>query len=268
MSNPFDQLNLRPQERRILVIVALIIFVVLNFLLVTPLFGQLGQAENELEKSRKTLAKYEAQIEKAPNFERIEERLKKEGSEVLTGELQLSDIVNARAIANDVHVSRSNPILRTQIGRTNQFFEDQGLTIDFTSGGKELVDFLVDMASANSMVHVHDMTLRTVQNGTRLGGNIVFVASYLKKNAPSAKVLESGAAPRPATKTNSAPVAAVAKPKTNPPPAVHPPKTNVGAMLSKPKTNAPPNRTTGAAPPRGTNVPRTISTNTVKPPKK
>ena len=51
MTNPFDQLNLRPQERRILVIVGLIIFIVLNVLLVTPLFGQLAAAEGQLDKS-------------------------------------------------------------------------------------------------------------------------------------------------------------------------------------------------------------------------
>ena len=43
MKNPFDQLNLRPQERRVLVIVGLIIFVVLNILFVRPLFGELAR---------------------------------------------------------------------------------------------------------------------------------------------------------------------------------------------------------------------------------
>src|SRR5205085_7317759 len=161
MTNPFDQLNLRPQERRVIVIVGLITFVVLNFLLVTPLFGQLGTAENQLEKSRRTLAKYEAEIAKAPQLERIEQRLKKEeGAEVLTEELQLQRIIDKQAQAANVQVSRYNPVMRTQIGRTNQFFEDQGLTIDFTTGGKELVEFLIGMASGNSMVHVQDMTLR------------------------------------------------------------------------------------------------------------
>jgi Tfp pilus assembly protein PilO len=258
MTNPFDQLNLRPQERRILVIVGLLIFVVLNFLLVTPLFGQLGQSEFALDKSKRNLAKYEAEIAKAPNFERIEARLKQEGGTVLSEELQLQRIVNNQAIAAGVQVSRSDPLLRPQIGRTNQFFEDQGLRIDFTSGGKELVDFMVGMASANSMVHVHDMTLRTVAGGTRLGGNIVFVASYQKKNAPGTRALGSGAAPSPATKTTT-PVAAPAK--TNPPTAVKP-KTNPAKTITTP----PPSRVTNAVKPANPN--RTFSTNSAKPPKK
>ena len=256
MTNPFDQMNLRPQERRILVVVGLIIFVVLNFLLVTPLFGQLGQSEFALDKSKRTLAKYEAEIAKTPNLERIEKRLKEEGGTVLSEELQLQRIVNNQAIAAGVQVSRSDPVLRPQVGRTNQFFEDQGLRIDFTSGGKELVDFLVGMASANSMVHVHDMTLRPVAGGTRLGGNVVFVASYQKKNAPATGAVGSGAAPRPATKTTNV---VAGPPKTNPPA----PKTNASKTITTP----PPHRMTNPAakPP---NANRTISTNSAKSPKK
>src|SRR3954471_11963357 len=138
MTNPFDQLNLRPPERRILVIVGLIIVVVLNILFVRPVFGELGIAENTLEKSRRTLAKYEAEIKKAPNLEQIENRLKQEGMSVLSEELQLQRIVNDQAIAAQVQVSRSTPSTRPLTGRTNQFFEDQSLSIDFTSGGKEL----------------------------------------------------------------------------------------------------------------------------------
>src|SRR5262245_21096939 len=108
MTNPFDQLNLRPQERRVLVIVGLIIFVVLNILFVRPLFGELGTAEIALDKSKKTLDKYEAEIAKAPNFERIEARLKKEGGDVLSEELQLQRIVNNQANAAGVQVSRYN----------------------------------------------------------------------------------------------------------------------------------------------------------------
>lgn len=232
MTNPFDQLNLRPQERRIIVVVGLIIFVVLNFLLVTPLFGQLGEAENRLEKSKKTLAKYQAEINQAASLQRVEERLRKEGGDVLSQELQLQRIVNEQAVASNVQVSRYNPVMRTQIGRTNQFFEDQGLTIDFTTGGKELVEFLVGLASGQSMVHVQDMTLRPTAGGTRLGGNIVFVASYQKKTPTTPP--QSGAQPRPATKTNT-PVATAPRAATN------------------------------AAPPSGA---RTTSTNISKPPKK
>ena len=237
MTNPFDQLNLRPQERRILVVVGLIIFIVLNFLLVTPLFGQLAAAEGQLEKSKRTLAKYENEIGQSSTLQRTEERLRKEGGDVLSQELQLQRIVNDQAIAANVQVSRYNPVMRTQIGRTNQFFEDQGLTIDFTTGGKELVEFLVGLASGNSMVHVQDMTLRPVAGGTRLGGNILFVASYQKKN-PTPAPPQSGSQPKPTTKTNAPATTAAPAPKTSPPKAA----TNTAAAANntrKISTNSP-----------------------------
>jgi Tfp pilus assembly protein PilO len=205
MSAPFAQLNLRPQERRILVIVALLIFVVLNFWLVTPLVGQLAQAEGQLEKARATQRKYEGEIARAPSFEKIEDRLKSQGGEILSQELQLARIVSDQAIAAGVSISRSVPGVRNAVGRTNQFFEDQGLTIDFTTGGKELVEFLVGLASGNSMVHVQDMNLRRDSSGTKLVGSAVFVASYQKKQS-TARV-ESGSQPRAAGSKTNAPAA-------------------------------------------------------------
>jgi Tfp pilus assembly protein PilO len=255
MTNPFDQLNLRPQERRILVVVLVVVFVVLNIIFVTPLIGQLAQAENQLEKSRRTLAKSETEIARASSFQRIEESLKKEGGDVLSEELQLQRIVNNQANTSGILVSRYNPVVRTQIGRTNQFFEDQGLTIDFTTGGKELVEFLVGLASGNSMIHVQDMNLRPVAGGTRLGGSILFVASYQKKNAPAPQRVESGSQARPATKT-AAPSPATA---TNPPAAK--PKSTLTIPTNTTKTAAPP-------PDRAaTNALKTSSTNSAKPKK-
>jgi Tfp pilus assembly protein PilO len=242
VKNPFDQLNLRPQERRILVVVGLIIFIVLNILLVTPLFGQLAAAEGQLEKSKRTLAKYQSEIDQAATFKRNEDRLRNEGGDVLSQELQLQRIVNDQAIASGVQVSRYNPVMRTQIGRTNQFFEDQGLTIDFTTGGKELVEFLVGLASGNSMVHVQDMSLRPTAGGTRLGGNILFVASYQKKN-PTPAAPQSGSQPMPAAKTNAPSTTVAPAPRASPPKAA---------------TNA------AAAPANST---RKISTNAAKPKK-
>jgi hypothetical protein len=246
-------------------VVGLIIFVVLNFLLVTPLFGQLGQAENQLSASENKLKKYEGEIARASTYERIEDRLKKEGGDVLSEELQLQRIIDNQARVSGVQVSRYNPTSRTQMGRTNQFFEDQALTIDFTTGGKELVEFLVGLASGNSMIHVQDMTLRPVQGGTRLGGNIVFVASYQK--TPAARSVESGAAPKttakatPTTKTNAPP--AKANPttaKTNAHPAT---KTNVINRLKD--LGPPPKKGATIATPAAANGSRKISTNAPKP---
>jgi hypothetical protein len=144
--------------------------------------------------------------------------LKGEGGDVLTEELQLQRIVDNQARASGVMVSRYAPGVRAASGRTNQFFEDQGLSIDFTAGGKELVEFLVGLAAGNSMIRVQDVNLRPDGTGTRLAGNIQFIASYQRKAPIKAVSTVSGAPIKPA--------------------ATVPPKTNAAA--SKPKTNAPP----------------------------
>lgn len=50
-----EQLNLTPQERRIVVVIAVVVFVVLNILLVLPHFGDLGKVKDELDKTRNTI---------------------------------------------------------------------------------------------------------------------------------------------------------------------------------------------------------------------
>ncbi len=196
MTNPLDQLNLRPQERRVLVIVLFLCFVALNFIFVRPLFGQWGEFKAELNKARRTHTRYQEEIAKSPTYEKLEKQLKSSGSEVLSEELQLQRIVDNQARVANVQVSRYAPGVRTASGRTNQFFEDQGLSIDFVTGNKELVDFLVGLASGNSMIRVQDMNLRPDSTGTKLSGNILFVASYQKK-APAIRPT-TGAAAKPA----------------------------------------------------------------------
>lgn len=225
MNNPLEQLNLRPQERRVLVVVLFLIFVVLNFWFVRPLFGQYSEMKNELEKARRTQARYEAEIAKAQGYERLERNLKTNGVEVLSEELQLQRIVDNQARASDVAISRYAPGVRSST-RTNQFFEDQGLTVDFMASSTNLVEFLVGLASGNSMIHVQDMNLRPDGSGTKLAGNILFVATY-QKTLPTV-LPTSGAAPRPSTAAkpaSTAPASAstpVTAAKTNAHPAPGP----------------------------------------------
>ena len=83
--------------------------------------------------------------------------------------------------------------------RTNQFFAEQALSIDFTSGGKELVDFLVDIAAGNSMIRVREMNVKPDPSQTKLMGNITLIASYQKKaatNKPAAVPPKNAAAPK------------------------------------------------------------------------
>jgi Tfp pilus assembly protein PilO len=181
----FDQLNLRPNERRALVIVLVAVFVVVNIYFVRPIFGEFGRVKAELNQQKATLNRYQAEIQKAPAYEKQEAELKESGSSVLTAELELQRIVSRQAVASNVQVNSYRGGSGGGLGRTNQFFEEQTLTIDFNTGARELVEFLIGLASGNSMVRVREMNVRNDPTRTRLVGHIVFVASYQKK-APAA----------------------------------------------------------------------------------
>ncbi len=185
MNNLLDKLNLRPQERRIVVGVGVLVFVVLNLLFVMPHLSDLGQTEVKLDRARRSLETYQKEIAKtSQSVERLQS-LQGTGSEVLNEELQLQRIVQTEASNSGLMVNRYDPRPRVSLTKTNQFFEDQFLTIDFNSDGKSLVDFLSNLALGNSMIRVREMNIKPDGSQTRLVGSLLFVASFQKKQPTS-----------------------------------------------------------------------------------
>jgi hypothetical protein len=97
--------------------------------------------------------------------------------------------------------------LRTGAGaslgtKTNQFFQEQSIVVQFSSGGKEIVDFLVGIASQNAMIRVREMNIRPDSTQTKLAGSITFVGNYARPqtNAPSGRAARNVAAAAPANK--------------------------------------------------------------------
>jgi Tfp pilus assembly protein PilO len=178
-----DKLNLRPQERRLIVLVAVVIFIVLNFLFVKPHFGEWKATENKIRQVTATLDIFQKETARMPNYKIRLATLQTNGSDVLTEELALQRTVQSQASSHGLMVTRYDPRARGSEMRTNQFFGEQALSIDFTSGGKELVDFLVDIAAGNSMIRVREMNVKPDPTQTKLMGNITLIASYQKKAA-------------------------------------------------------------------------------------
>lgn len=193
----FDKLNLRPQERRLVVIVGMVIFVLLNMWFVWPYFDDWGTTKAEIERNRTTLERYNREIGNKARYEARLRELETTGSEMLASELELQRIVEIQAAAAGVQLGRRTPV-KTSTGRTNQFFQEGGLSVEFSAGGKEIVDFLVGVAAQNAMIRVREMNVRPDQSQTRLGGTLVFVGNFQPRaaatNAPSRSV---AAAPQP-----------------------------------------------------------------------
>lgn len=202
MSDFLNKLNLTTQERRILVVFVAIAFVVLNAVFVWPHFGDLAKVQQQLNAARKTLDTYKKEIARVPAYRARLEELEKQGEAVLAAEqaLQLTRTVQSQAQLNNVIITGTRPVTSTS---TNQFFDEQALSIDVTATDKELVDFLVALGSGNSMIRVRDMDLRPDPAQYKLLGKITLVASYQKK--PKAAATPP---PAPRTTTNLPPVTA------------------------------------------------------------
>ena len=214
MSSALDKLNLRPQERRLVVGILVVIFVVLNVLLVWPLFGDWAKVKAELVKSQDNLVSYRKKIAQVSGANGFETRLKKlegESGSVVADEqdVQLLRTVQSQVGESKVTVSGYGPITKQSSGKTNEFFEEQSIAITVNTGEKELVDFLLNIGSGSSMIRVRDLDLKPAdQNRYRLQGRITLSANYQKKPA----VRAAPAAAKPTTPAAKPPVSGVKKP--------------------------------------------------------
>lgn len=200
-----DQLNLRPQEKRLVVGALAVVVLVLSLLFVWPKTGEWRKAQDALEKSRRSFKNQQAEIARIPEFEARLAELEGQGSAVLQEEqaLQLMRSVQVKAQEHQVTITSTRSGVAGTGTSTNVFFDEQTVIIGVYTGEKELVDFLHALGSGNSMIRVRDMDLRPDPPRYRLNGSVTLVASYQKK-------------PKVAPKPAPAPALAVA-PSTNSP---------------------------------------------------
>lgn len=220
MKNIFDQLNLRPEERRMVVIVGIIIFIVVNVVFVRPIFGEYGRTMQKMKDSRTSLNRYEMEIKKKQQYEQQLRKLESSGSFVAQEEQasQLMRDVTSQAALTGVEVKQYNPTPRGSSGKTNAFFEEQGLNINVSTGEKELIEFLYNLGSGGSLIRVRSMTLNPEPSRFRLQGNLTLVESFQKK--PPAR--PAAAAATPSAKPGPTPAPAPGANKTPAPPAPAP----------------------------------------------
>lgn len=217
MSSYFDKLNLRPQERRLVVGILVVIFVVLNVLLVWPRFSDWNRVKTDLAKGQRNLASYNEKIAKAEGPTGFKARLKKlEGEDAQNivsdeQEIQLLRTVQSQVQASKIVVSSYSPITRSSnLQNTNEFFEEQSIKISVNTGEEELVTFLLNIGSGTSMIRVRDLNLKPAdQNRYRLQGTITLSANYQKKTATKPAIAVAKPVPS-------------GKPTVNPPPAGKP----------------------------------------------
>src|SRR5947209_14751703 len=89
MSATPAKLTLRPQERRLIAFVLIVVFVVLNIWLVWPHFSDWGQIEMRRERALKTLATYQSEQGKTKAYQIKLRELESAGSSVIPEEQEL-----------------------------------------------------------------------------------------------------------------------------------------------------------------------------------
>ena len=187
MTSYLDRLNLRPFEKRLVVGVVAVLFVVLNLWFVVPHFSDLRQARDRRADSIKKLDRWKAEIDQTSKYQSGIDKFAREGLDVPP-----EDQVNQFARAIQDQQARSGVGIQ-QFGKTttqtNQFFLELTQLISVQSGEPQLVDFLYNLGSGNSLIRVRDLSLKPDAPRQNLGGTIKLVASYQKtrpKKAASA----------------------------------------------------------------------------------
>ena len=201
MRTLLDKLNLRPQERRLVVMAVAVLAVVLHFWFVQPYFRELGQVKAELDKARRTLKTYQAEIAHTNEYEAKRLKLEIQGSSLPVEQQAMANILSIKILEvakqSGLSAGTITPLTQSRTGRTNEFFEEQAINLFVNpSGPQELVDFLYAIGSGDLLVRVKELSLNPDGSQTKLAGTMKLVASFQKKTpAPLAPVKPAAAKP-------------------------------------------------------------------------
>lgn len=171
--------NLRPFEKRVVAGVGALFFIVLNALFVWPHFSDLSGVKWQTEQAQDKLAKFRSAIAETPKYERLVHSLENEGLEVPPEDqaFEFNNTINSQAARNGVQILSNGRLTTT----TNQFFVEKSQNISLQAGEPQLVDFLFNLGSSNSLIRVRDIDVRPEPQHHFLVANVKLVASYQKK---------------------------------------------------------------------------------------
>ncbi len=257
MTSLFDRLNLTPAERRLVVIVGIVVFVVLNFWQVFPMFGDYGRYLESTRLAEITLKKYQDEIKHRPDYEKEKTALEGQGGVVQTEEaaLRLTQEINSQAALSGVTLTSIQPMTRqSATGKTNAFFEEATVTVSVNTGEKELIDFLYRLADKELLIRAKGMNISTDPSQMRLQGSLTLVKSFQRRPPPKVAAAAATAAKSAPASSAPAPAPAPIKPATSAPPAAVKPPASVNPIPVPPP-----------APAGGTNRPRRSLPTPVKP---
>lgn len=188
MQRLFDHLKLSAAERRLVVIVGAVAFVVLNYWLVWPRFGEWRVIGDDIASMERRLKLQNDEIQRRPFYQEAVQRLQSSGTSLPAGEerIQFRRDMERMARETGLQVPRWSDVQpeRGANTSTNAFFEPIGLTLSQVSGSEEqFVEFLYRVGTGHSTVRVKELTLAPgnldarSQGRTNLVGTVKLVAN-------------------------------------------------------------------------------------------
>jgi Tfp pilus assembly protein PilO len=198
--------HLQPMERRLVIGVAVVVFLVLNWWQVWPHFSDWGNLRGRMDDANRKLKLYQTASEQIPKLRAQVNTFESEGQVVAPEDqgINLMRTIQAQASASGVGIQNFS----RQTTHTNDaFFIEQVQNITVTATEAQLVDFLYKLGAGDSMIRVRDLELQPDSPHYHLSANIRLVASYQKNSTAVADSKVSKAVtPAPAdTATISAP---------------------------------------------------------------
>lgn len=209
-----DPSGLRPFERRLLVGVGLVLFIVLNFILVIPHFSDLNKVQFRASKARRTLDQYQAEIRQVGDHQKRIREMGAENATVPVEEQSRHFSTTRESVATTAGVTILNASKVST--RTNQFFLELSQTINLVCREQQLVNFLYNLGAGNSLIRVRELSLKPDPTGQQLGTSLTLAASYQKK-APVKTQPSSAPAARPTVRTGAPPAQTTSAIKTTAP---------------------------------------------------
>lgn len=195
--------QLRPGERRWVVLIGCVVFLVMNYFMVWPQFKQWHANSLAIEKAKATIEQCRPEIGRKAQYDReLKNFTAAGGGDVAADDqiLNFSTFYRDRAVENGVQIQ--SDAMRPP--HTNDFSIDLLTTLDVVGGEKNLVGFLYSLGSSASQMRVRDMHLHAIEpNRYQLHASLTIIASYQKKlvtpkpSAAKSAVASSPAAPAP-----------------------------------------------------------------------
>jgi Tfp pilus assembly protein PilO len=176
--------HLRPMERRLVVGVAVVLFIVLNAVFIWPHFSDWSDLRGRLEKARAEFDRNQKATAQIPALQAQVKTFASEGQFVAPEDqaINLMRTIQTQAAASGFGIQNFSRSLT----RTNDaFFIEQVQNINVIATEEQLIDFLYKLGSGASMIRVRDLELQPDPPRQRLTANIKLVASYQKNPAPA-----------------------------------------------------------------------------------